>query len=96
MELGILRTMVELSSWADSEAGNARADDGTGPLDVLSKQWVCKRCSSAWMNGTFSCKREPEAGRQDTGSAWFPSGSLCRCANIRWWHCRGFIAECVL
>lgn len=67
---------------------HARDDDGAGPLDVFLKQWMCKGCSSAWMNGTISCKREPGAGQYDTGSAHFPSGSLCRCVNIPWWSYR--------
>lgn len=36
MELG---TMMELSCWADNEAGSARDDDdGAGLLDIFSKQ----------------------------------------------------------
>lgn len=91
--------MMMLSCWADSEAGNARDDDdddGGGPLDIFSKQWMCKGCFSAWMNGTISCEREPGAGQYEAGSTQLPSGSLCRCVNIPRWHRRGFIGVCVL
>lgn len=96
MELGMM--MMMLSCWADSEAGNARDDDddGAAPLDIFSKQWMCKGCFSAWMNGTISCEREPGAGQYEAGSTQLPSGSLCRCVNIPRWHRRGFIGVCVL
>lgn len=74
MELGTLRMMMELSCWADNEAGNIRDDDGAGPLDVFSEQWICKDSSSAWMNGTISCKREAGAGPYDTGNTSLSRG----------------------
>lgn len=102
VELGILGVTMELICRADSEAGNARNDDGAGhnngagPLDVFSKQQVCAGCSSAWTNRTISCEREPGAGRYDSRSTQFPSGSLCRCVPIQWWHRRAFTGVCVL